>query len=166
VRAARAQPLRPSVGLGRAPHKGAYRNLGLLARRVVHGSAVRPKGAGAIGVNESHRKNRQRFSASRWPMSSDTFFCTAEAERRTRSSSTRSRLEARLGVCARNEPRRDEGNQFAGELLVPLEMLHADVESGRYNIENDEDLAQLAERYCVSLQTLMFRLQILAAFGD
>lgn len=130
----------------------------------VSGALYVEDGEGVIGVNENHSKNRQRFTVAhelghyllhgRSRAAQTVFFDRKFVWNRDSES-----------ALATN-PEEIEANQFAAELLVPLEMLRVDVESGGYNVEDDDDMARLAQRYRVSLQALMFRLQMLTAFGD
>lgn len=119
---------------------------------------------GVIGVNAGHHPNRQRFTIAH-ELGHYLLHAKAHAKHivfldkrfmwnRDNESSLATKAEE------------IEANQFAAELLVPLNMLKKDVESGQYNVEDDEDLARLAKRYRVSLQALTFRLQMLTAFGD
>lgn len=121
-------------------------------------------GSGVIGVNDSHHENRQRFTVAH-ELGHFLLHARAKApnavfldQKFTWNRDTESELAT--------NPEEIEANQFAAEILVPLAMLKADIESGDYDVEVDDDLRRLAKRYKVSLQTLTFRLQALTAFGE
>ena len=130
----------------------------------VSGALYIEDGRGIIGVNADHHPNRQRFTIAH-ELGHFLLHGRARAAHTVfldRKFVWRRDSESELAT----NPEEIEANQFAAELLVPLAILHDDVESGEYDLENDRHLTRLAKRYGVSLQTLTFRLQILAAFGD
>lgn len=57
-----------------------------------------------------------------------------------------------------DDHREIEANGFAAELLVPLEMLRADIEAIGIDVESDTEVATLAKRYEVSAQMMTIRL--------
>ena len=59
------------------------------------------------------------------------------------------------------DPREDEANAFAMELLMPEDFIRRDWEEyskGVIDIVEDANIAKMARRYRVSLQMMMFRL--------
>lgn len=59
-----------------------------------------------------------------------------------------------------------EANQFASELLMPLEFLAKDLKDLSLDMESEEAIAELANRYQVSLQAMTIRLSRLASFAE
>ena len=55
-------------------------------------------------------------------------------------------------------PEEIEANRFAAELLMPETMLTDDLRGKKLDIENDELIRELADRYRVSPQALTYRL--------
>ena len=51
-----------------------------------------------------------------------------------------------------------EANRFAAELLMPFCFLVVDVEDGYIDIEDEEEIKDLAEKYRVSMQAMTIRL--------
>jgi Zn-dependent peptidase ImmA (M78 family) len=66
-------------------------------------------------------------------------------------------LRSGLSSLAQDD-REIEANQFAAELLMPLGFLREDLESLRLDVETEETIHRLAERYQVSVQAMTVRL--------
>lgn len=114
-----------------------------------------------IGVNALHHANRQRFTIAH-ELGHYLLHAPAPSPERLFAKVDRHVLSAVWNRDAKSSAATDleeiQANQFAAELLVPLEMLRRDVQSSRYNLEDDDDLRKLANRYRVSLQVLNYRL--------
>ncbi len=51
-----------------------------------------------------------------------------------------------------------EANRFAAELLMPFDMIMADLHEREIDVENEQELKELAQRYQVSVQSLTHRI--------
>jgi Zn-dependent peptidase ImmA (M78 family) len=119
----------------------------------VSGVLVLKDGQAAIGVNEAHHPNRQRFSIAHelghyllHRNSSDLFVDAAPIFfRDDRSSDGTERQEI-------------QANAFAAELLMPEDMLRAQLTNRPLDVFDDIAMRQLAVRFGVSVQALSIRL--------
>ena len=72
------------------------------------------------------------------------------------------RVRLRSGVSSEGTDRDEmEANRFAAELLMPTQLLRADVQTWEFDLVNDKGLKSLARRYGVSTQALAIRLNAL-----
>lgn len=116
------------------------------------GMLVRTKGNVVIGVNSLHHPNRQRFTIAhecghlllhKGEVHVDQTF---RINKRDEVSS--------LAI----DPEEIEANRFAAELLMPFDMIMADLNDRLIDVENEQDLKGLAQRYEVSLQAMTHRI--------
>lgn len=116
------------------------------------GMLLRGNGEIVIGVNSLHHVNRQRFTVAhecghllfhKGDVHIDRSF---RINRRDASSS--------LAV----DPQEIEANRFAAELLMPYDMIIADIHEGGIDAESEDELSELATRYQVSLQAMTLRI--------
>ena len=115
------------------------------------------RGTVTIGVNSLHHLNRQRFTIAHEcghlrlhkgkPAFIDRSF---RIDRRDELSSHATDFEE------------IEANRFAAELLMPYDIIRKDLMAYRPDIEDETELRELADRYSVSFQALMFRIQNVA----
>ncbi len=115
------------------------------------------KGTAMIGVNSLDHHNRQRFTIAHEcghlrlhqgkPAFVDRSF---RIDRRNELSSRATDFEE------------IEANRFAAELLMPYYMIRNDLMEYSLDIEDETELRELANRYSVSFQALMFRIQNVA----
>lgn len=117
------------------------------------GMLVRTNGQVIIGVNSLHHINRQRFTIAHecghylLHKGEDVHIDrTFRINRRDEVSS--------LAV----DPDEIEANRFAAELLMPFDMIMADLRERAIDAENEQDLKQLAQRYQVSVQAMTHRI--------
>jgi Zn-dependent peptidase ImmA (M78 family) len=69
------------------------------------------------------------------------------------------RVRLRSDISSQGTDRDEmEANRFAAELLMPLKMLQADVQSLEFDLTDDDALWALAKRYGVSTQAMTYRL--------
>lgn len=106
-----------------------------------------------IGVNELHPKTRQRFTIAHE---------LGHLELHNRSEF---HIDRNFRILLRDErssqaidPTEIEANAFAAELLMPKIMLERDLRGHMVDYEDDELIRNLANRYKVSLQAMIFRL--------
>ena len=112
-------------------------------------------GAGpVIGVNSLHHSNRQRFTIAhecghlRLHEGRPAYFDTAfRINRRDEVSSQATDAEE------------IEANRFAAELLSPYDMIREDLVEHQSDMEDEEALRKLANRYGISLQALTLRIR-------
>jgi Zn-dependent peptidase ImmA (M78 family) len=119
----------------------------------VSGMLIIQDGAGTIGVNQTHPKNRQRFSIAHelghWRLHSTTssvFLDTTSVFFRDRESAE--------GVSMQEI----EANKFAAALLMPGQALRDAVGSGPLDPFDELTFRRLAARFSVSVQALGIRL--------
>jgi len=122
------------------------------------GMLVRGEGETIIGVNSLHHANRQRFTIAhecghllfhKGDVHIDRSF---RINRRDASSS--------LAV----DPQEIEANRFAAELLMPFDMVVADIRERGIDAESEQELMELAQKYQVSLQAMTLRVTNLVDF--
>lgn len=125
------------------------------------GFLVRDDGTGKaiMGVNQAHHINRKRFTISH---EIGHFLLHAGQEIYVDESS-----KAGLRISLRDENSSEgrdiyeiEANEFAAELLMPVELLRADLASSNISdeAELEKALGTLAKKYKVSKQALTYRL--------
>ena len=107
-----------------------------------------------IGVNSLHHSNRQRFTIAHE--------CGHLRLHKGRQSYVdRSfRINRRDEVSSQaTDAEEIEANRFAAELLMPYRMIKEDLRTRRPDIEDEDELRELADRYGVSLQALTLRIR-------
>jgi Zn-dependent peptidase ImmA (M78 family) len=116
------------------------------------------KGRSIIGVNSAHPQTRCRFTIAHeighLLLHSDEDFHVDEGLPvwfRTQGQKTLS------------NDKEVEANQFAAELLMPLSLLQVEVGKLPENIDVDEAITGLADRFSVSVQAMTIRLSSLGA---
>lgn len=117
------------------------------------GCIVRSKDGATIGVNSLHPENRQRFTIAH----EIGHFLLHKGEEVIVDRNFRVNLRDNEASRAEN-PEEIEANYFAAALLMPEDMLHADLKGEKLDIEDDEPIQNLANRYKVSRQALTYRL--------
>lgn len=108
-------------------------------------------GRAVIGVNSAHHFNRQRFTIAH--ECGHLLLHKGKDVHIDRSFRVNRRDERSAQAV---DPIEIEANRFAAELLMPYSMIQNDIVE--FDIEDDEVLKDLAEKYQVSLQALTFRI--------
>ena len=104
-----------------------------------------------IGVNSAHHINRQRFTIAH----ELGHLCLHKGKDVHIDRSFRvNRRDERSAQAI--DPIEIEANRFAAELLMPHDMILDDIIE--FDIEDDEELKKLADKYQVSLQALTLRI--------
>lgn len=124
---------------------------------MMSGVLVQEKGKPAlIGVNAEHSRNRQRFTIAHelghLVMSSDhaMFVDRVALDFRHATLSGKSSKEVELEA---------EANAFAAELLMPYSIIEEDIERLEHvDLLDDDTIRELASKYQVSQQALLYRL--------
>ena len=107
-----------------------------------------------IGVNLLHHVNRQRFTIAH----ECGHLRLHEGKRVYIDRSFR--INRRDGVSSQAiDAEEIEANRFAAELLMPYDMITDDLKRCQLDIQDDEELRELADRYAVSLQALTLRIR-------
>jgi len=125
------------------------------------GFLVRDDGTGQaiVGINKDHHKNRQRFTIAH---EIGHFLLHAGQEIYVdECSKSGLRISLRDEDSSKGTERDEiEANVFAAELLMPVELLQADIVSANIRDEDklEEVLDTLAKEYEVSKQALTYRL--------
>lgn len=128
-----------------APFQGEL--AGMLIRDDADGGAV-------IGVNSLHHSNRQRFTIAH-----ECGHLRLHTGRRTYVDRS-FRINRRDEVSSQaTDAEEIEANRFAAELLMPYEMIKEDLMAYQPDIEDEDELRELADRYGVSLQALTLRIR-------
>ena len=116
------------------------------------GMLIRDDGQKVIGVNSLHHPNRQRFTIAHEIGHLILHKGEAYIDRSFR-------INRRDAVSSQASDREEiEANRFAAELLMPYEMIKADLAEYEIDIENEADIQELAERYKVSAQAMTHRI--------
>lgn len=120
----------------------------------ISGMLFRQEKEAVIGVNSLHHPNRQRFTIAHeighmlLHRGSDIYI-----------DKTLFTFNLRDDVSSEASNRDEiEANCFAAELLMPKQMLLSDLRGQETDLENEEDLLDVARKYRVSLQAMTFRL--------
>ena len=107
-----------------------------------------------IGVNSLHHSNRQRFTIAH------------ECGHLRLHKGRQSYVDRSFRVNRRDEMSSQatdveeiEANRFAAELLMPYDLIKEDLMKYRPDIEDEDELRELADRYGVSLQALTLRIR-------
>lgn len=140
------------------PVEKIARNLGAQLRYTpfkgdLSGMVFRKKHRIIIGVNSFEHPNRQRFTIAH------------EIGHMLLHKGKEVYIDRAYRVNLRNTVSSEaidedeiEANRFAAELLMPYFMIKRDVKNIEIDLENDDDLKELARKYAVSRQALTFRI--------
>jgi Zn-dependent peptidase ImmA (M78 family) len=114
-----------------------------------------------IGVNVLHPKTRQRFTIAH--EIAHLRLHENEGLHLDRDFRIRHRDELSSQGSDRDEV---AANHYAASLLMPKEMIERDLDGRRIDIEDDDFVRELADRYKVSQQAMTFRLANLGYIPD
>lgn len=117
------------------------------------GMLIREQNKTLIGVNSLHHINRQRFTIAH--ECGHFLLHKGQDVHIDRSFRVNRRDEVSSKAI---DPEEIEANRFAAELLMPYDMIMKDLVEYDIDIENEEELKDLAERYQVSIQALTHRI--------
>ena len=125
------------------------------------GMLIRANGQLIIGVNSLHHLNRRRFTIAH--ECGHFLFHKGEEIHVDHSF----RINRRNGVSSLAvDPDEIEANRFAAELLMPYDMILADLEERGFDIEDEQELKELAHKYQVSPQAMTHRITNILDFLD
>ena len=116
------------------------------------GMLIRGDAQTLIGVNSLHHPNRQRFTIAH----EIGHLLLHKGDVHIDRSFRINRRDAESSL-AKNQDE-IEANRFAAELLMPYEMIKADLFEYEIDVENEEDIQELAKRYKVSVQAMTHRI--------
>ena len=116
------------------------------------GMLVRGEGDTVIGVNSLHHVNRQRFTIAHE--------CGHLLLHKGDVHIDRSfRVNRRDSVSSQAiDPKEIEANRFAAEILMPSEMLLEDLVEYDIDVEDENQIRELARKYGVSVQAMTHRI--------
>ena len=117
------------------------------------GCIVRHGNHARVGINSLHHENRQRFTLAH----EIGHFLLHKGEQVFVDHAFRVNLRGTDAGKAEN-PEEIEANLFAAELLMPERFLDKDLKGKKLDIESDELIRELSDRYRVSSQALTYRL--------
>ena len=124
------------------------------------GMIFRDESRTVIGVNSLHHPNRQRFTIAH------------EIGHMLLHKGQEIFIDRIYWVNRRDdvsaqavEPEEIEANRFASELLMPHALLEADLRDLQIDIEDEEAMKKLANKYGVSLLAMTFRVNYLMKVG-
>lgn len=107
-----------------------------------------------IGVNSLNHVNRRRFTVAH----ECGHLLLHEGKRAYIDRSFR--VNRRDGVSSQaTDVEEIEANRFAAELLIPYDMIMDDLIKYQPDIEDEDELRELADRYAVSLQAFTLRIR-------
>lgn len=116
------------------------------------GMLIRKDGKIIIGVNSSHHSNRQRFTV-------------AHELGHLRYHEGEIHVDRKLQINRRDaisslaiDPDEIEANRFAAELLIPFRLISADLLMREIDVEDDDQIRDLAKKYQVSAQAMTHRI--------
>jgi len=131
--------------LGATLRYGPYSD-GSLAGMLVRGENP------VIAVNSAHHKNRQRFTIAHecghLVLHNENFHIDEDFPILRRDENSSLALDKR----------EVEANQFAAEILMPLDFLKNDLSEKSIDIEDDLGVRSLSKKYMVSMQAMTYRL--------
>ena len=108
-----------------------------------------------IGVNSLHHPNRRRFTIAH-----ECGHLRLHEGQRAYVDRSPLKVNLRDDVSSQaTDPEEIEANRFAAELLMPYRMIREDLSTMALDIEDEEALRELCERYRVSLQALTLRIR-------
>lgn len=120
---------------------------------------VRGHGQTVIGVNSLHHPNRQRFTIAH---ELGHLLLHKDEVHIDRSFRVNRRDEvSSLAV----DPDEIEANRFAAELLMPYNLVMADLLECEIDLEDEDEIRRLAKKYEVSLQAMTHRIINLLKLG-
>ncbi|MER9370061.1 ImmA/IrrE family metallo-endopeptidase [Mesorhizobium sp. M0518] len=115
------------------------------------GMLIRNGSESVIAVNSAHHKNRQRFTIAHecghLCLHSDKLYVDKNffvLNRDERSSNA-------------DDIKEIEANQFAAELLMPFPNLFRDLRSSKIDLEDEQQISNVAKLYGVSVQAMTYR---------
>lgn len=114
------------------------------------GVLVRGEDQVVIGVNSLHHRNRQRFTIAH----ECGHLVLHKGEVHVDHNFRVNRRDSNSSLAS--DPEEIEANRFAAELLMPWSMIEEDLDS-LVDIEDEEEIRELAERYGVSVQAMTYR---------
>jgi Zn-dependent peptidase ImmA (M78 family) len=127
------------------------------------GVLVVENGRGMIGYNVNHSRVRQRFTIAH---EIGHFVMHAGNEHQQRLFVDRSMFRRDEDSSTGNDQQEVDANQFAAALLMPAMLIKAEITSSRFDLDDEEDVSNLARRFNVSGAAMTFRLKNLGLLRD
>jgi Zn-dependent peptidase ImmA (M78 family) len=121
------------------------------------GMLIRKDGQTVIGVNSMHHVNRQRFTIAH--ECGHLLFHKGDVH--IDHDFRVNRRDARSSMAI--DPEEIEANRFAAELLMPHDMVMAELRHRLIDLEDEDEIKELARKYQVSVQAMTHRVTNLFA---
>ena len=116
------------------------------------GMLVRRDGQAVIGVNSFHHTNRQRFTIAHEIGHLRLHKGDVHIDRSFR-------VNNRNAVSSQAiDPEEIEANRFAAELLMPFDLIMRELRDNSIDVEDENQIKLLADKYEVSVQAMTLRL--------
>lgn len=126
------------------------------------GVLVVENGRGMIGYNLNHSRVRQRFTIAH---EIGHFVMHASDNQQQRLFVDRSTMFKRDENSSTGDDLQEiQANQFAAALLMPEKLIREEIASSRLDLDDEEDVSDLAKRFNVSAAAMTFRLENLGLF--
>ncbi|WP_374624555.1 ImmA/IrrE family metallo-endopeptidase [Pandoraea sp.] len=160
----RAREVLSQAGISKAPVpvERLIKKLSIVLRHEaldedLSGMAYIQGGLSMIGINASHHPNRQRFSAAH--ELGHHILHRVEITGTVHVDKGATRMLLRDGASSLGVDRLEiEANAFASELLMPKELLVAEVRGVPIDVEDDQQVEELAKKFKVSTHAMRLRL--------
>lgn len=160
----RAREVLTQAGISKAPVpvERLIKKLSIVLRHEaldeeLSGMAYIHDGLSMIGINASHHPNRQRFSAAH--ELGHHILHSAEITGTVHVDKGATRMLLRDGSSSLGVDRLEiEANAFASELLMPKDLLVAEMAGVVVDVEDDRQVEELAKKFKVSTHAMRVRL--------
>jgi Zn-dependent peptidase ImmA (M78 family) len=128
------------------------------------GVLVVENGRGMIGYNINHSRVRQRFTIAH---EIGHFVMHASKNQAQRLFVDRSTMFKRDEDSSSGDDLQEvQANKFAAALLMPEKLIRGEIASSHFDLDDEEDVSNLAKRFNVSAAAMSFRLKNLGLFRD
>jgi Zn-dependent peptidase ImmA (M78 family) len=126
------------------------------------GVLVVENGRGMIGYNVNHSRVRQRFTIAH---EIGHFVMHASDNQQQRLFVDRSTMFRRNENSSTGDDHQEvEANRFAAALLMPEKLIREEIASSRFDLDDEEDVGNMAKHFNVSAAAMTFRLKNLNLF--
>ena len=128
----------------------------------VSGVLVVENGRGVIGYNLNHSRVRQRFTVAH---EIGHFVMHTSSNQQQRLFVDRSTMFKRDGDSSTGDDLQEiQANKFAAALLMPEKLIREAIATSDFDLDDEDDVNDLAKRFNVSAAAMTFRLKNLGLF--
>lgn len=125
------------------------------------GVLVIENGRGVIGYNVNHSRVRQRFTIAH---EIGHFVMHAADSRQRHLFVDRSMMWRDADSSTGDDLQEIQANKFAAALLMPEKLIRDEMASSHFDLDDEDDVSNLAKRFNVSAAAMTFRLKNLGLF--